>query len=800
MKNFYFVLALITCITFGDAFAQIKTLSGFAADSISGDPLPGVNAVIVSKEDGRLITGTATDSTGKFEIKNIRDKDVILKLSMVGYNTKTIDALKEGSLGKVFLSQSAVKLGDVEVKAQKPMLEYSLDKTIINIDKVPGNNASVSDALKNTGLIDVDPTSKKISVRGNSAVNIMIDGHPVQMGDELLSQMPASYAEKVELTTVPSAKEDPEGGAGILNIITKKNVFDNYSGSATIYGSTGNVGMANLMLNYRKNNFSINASTFTFLGKFGGSSDADRINYNSDALHEIISKNTTSTNGNYRGYNLGIDYDPDTLNSLSFSANYGLMKFSNDNGSVSDNFNISRELIYNYYSQSNVNYKYGNYSTSGFYKHKFNNKGHEFTTDAYFTNQDNFNGTDLISHYNYTIDFPSYQMSHQSEKNNTFILKTDYVNPTDEYGKFEVGYKLTYRNRKNDYTNKNFLYIEDVWGDSLGLSNIFKYDETIHAGYITYTRKISIFDVKAGLRLEQTFAEGTQEVTNETFNNDYLSLFPSLSVAYSISPLYQVSFNASRRINRPRMDQINPFVFVYGPNSETRGNSRIEPTYTNIFELAFSSLLKFYYSRTTGNVVSFNTVRNDSIFVTSYVNATSTKTYGAELNIPIMNGPGMPFKLPDWLQIFNISLSYSYMKEDAGYLNDQYAIDRGSFRMTDYLSLKLWYDVTFSVYASYTPKTTDDRFYNSSRTFAGFSVGKNFFDKKLEVTFNAQDIFKGQNGTSKTTAPSFYSYNKYTAKYTPNYGISLRYSFNNYQQKQDRNVDDGRDNSGNRIF
>jgi hypothetical protein len=120
--------------------------------------------------------------------------------------------------------------------------------------------------------------------------------------------------------------------------------------------------------------------------------------------------------------------------------------------------------------------------------------------------------------------------------------------------------------------------------------------------------------------------------------------------------------------------------------------------------------------------------------------------------------------------------------------------------MNDYLSLKLWYDVNFSVYASYTPKVTDDRFYSSSRTFAGVSAGKKFFGDKLEVTLNAQDIFKGQNSTSKTTAPLFYSYNKYTAKYSPNFGISLRYSFNNFKQKQDRNVDDGRDSSGNSIF
>jgi outer membrane receptor protein involved in Fe transport len=788
-----FVFALLLAVV---SFPQTKTYTGTVSDSLTADKLPGVNVVSITKEDSTVYTGAATDADGKFILKVPVSRDVFLRVSMVGYKTRDIELPEtkdETELGNILLSQSAVTLSDIEVRGVKPMLEYEVGKVVVNIDKVPGNTSSVSDALKNTGLIDVDPQSKKISVRGSSAVNIMIDGRPVPMADELLSQMPASYIEKAEITTVPSAKEDPEGAAGILNIITKKNTSDNYNGSVSLSGSTQKFGYGNIMLNYKKGSFNVNGGFMGFMGSMANTMTSRRINNNSSSLHYINTASESNFDPNMKGFNLGLDYDPDTVNNFSVTGSYNQMKFSGKSDAFAGNYDENYLPVYNYLQISERDIDFKSYTYTAYYRRKFDQKGHELTADAYYLKQDNTNNTGMSTAYNYLAGYPELQETDRHEKNNTVILKTDYVNPSETIGKFEAGYRFTFRDRENVYENSNFSYPANSWIDSLSLGNTFKYKEIINAAYLTYSQKIYVFDVKAGLRLEQTLTEGDQVKTHEVFKSDYTSLFPSLNVAYKLTDLYQLSFNAARRITRPVMDQINPFTFVTAPNQVFRGNQKIEPTYTNVFEIGLSTLLKFYYNDTKGRTTSFTTVESDTISVSTWINSIATKTYGAEFNMPIMNGPTSPVTLPDWLTMININASYQYMTEEAGYMSDDYNISRNVYRLGGNLNLKLWYDVDASFYISYNPKQRDDRFVTKSTTYAGLSFSKNYFDRKLNISLFFNDLFNSSQFSTETITDAFYSSLRYAMHNSRSVGISVRYSFNDFKMKNERTVDDGRD-------
>jgi len=800
-KIFPIILSLLFSYS---SFAQNRITTGNVIDSKSGTPMIGVTIAVYSISNQKVLAGTSSNKKGTFDIKcSFKEKNLFLKISFIGYETKEIDSLvftnNKADLGVVKLNPSSIMLNAVEITGQKPMVEFYIDKQVINMDQVPGaQSGSVSDALRNTGIVEVDPSTSKISVRGNSNVNILIDGKPQVMADNLLAQMPASYIDKVEVITTPSAKDDPEGDAGIINIITKKNKLQNYNGTVSMYSSTMDVGYGSLGLNYRKNSLNIFGSANVYLGDFSRLSSGTMTNYLSDELHSQIYDGKTRTRGYMSMFKLGMDYDFDTLNSISLSGN-----FNKTNGKMTiSNYNVYYDInnipTYNYSTVDDGRGDFNNYTISADYKKKFNSKGHEWTADAFFSNMLNSTTDLLTTDYSYLPVTPGLQNSVNDVYNKTVIVNTDYVNPMESLGKIEAGYKFTMRDRKATFDNTNFDYRYGIYDDSLlGLSNVFKYRENIHALYFSYTNKISFLEYKLGIRDEQTFTDGLQEMTGEEFKTDYNSLFPSIGLSYKLNELFQFSFNAARKINRPQMEMINPFIKVNGPNNITRGNPELAPTYVNSFELKFNPLVNIYYSDSKGRPSSISTIAKDSITtVNTTINSANNKSYGFELTIPIINEPRFPVKLPDWFGMFNVRIAYNHFSENGGYLTEVYSINRDSWKFSGNCNLNLWWDINLVFYYNIALKTEDERYRTSASDFAGFYIKRDFLDKKLTLGININDLFRGVHPVNETYGSDFYSYNRTETVHNQNIGLSIRYNFNNFTNRQEKDVDDGRDKEG----
>jgi hypothetical protein len=737
-----------------------------------------------------------------FNLKsNFKEKNILIRFSFIGYETKQIDTIdfqnNKADLGTILLKPSSIMKSAVEITGQKPMVEFYVDKQVINMDQVPGSQSgSVSDALRNTGIVEVDPASSKISIRGNSNVNILIDGKPQPMADNLLSQMPASYIDKVEVITTPSAKDDPEGDAGTINIITKKERHDNYNGTLAFYSATQQIGMLSSALNYRKGGLNLFGSANGYWGKFTKYTTGERINYLSNILHSQNSIGQSLTQGYMSNIKLGLDYDFDTLNSLSVTGNYnktnGKMIISADNV----NYNLAGIETYSYNTKDDGHGDFNNYSVSTDYKKKFNTKGHEIAADAFFSNMINSTHDLLTTDYSYLPLYPGLQNNNNDVNNKTVILNTDYVNPTETFGKIEAGYKFTFRDRKATLANLNYSYFTGAYYDSLNLSNIFRYRENIHAFYLSYSNNISIIEYKLGLRDEQTLTDGVQETTSEEFKTNYNSLFPTFGLAYKINEMFQLSLNAARKINRPQMEMINPFIKVNGPNNITRGNPQLAPTYTNSFEFKFNPFLNVYYNDSKGRPSSISTNINDSITVNTTINSTSNKSYGFELTIPIINDPRFPVKLPDWLGMFNVRIAYNRFIENGGYLSEIYSIKRDSWKFSGNCNLNLWWDINLIFYYNIALKTQDDRYRTNASPFAGMFIKKDFFDKKLTIGVNITDLFDAMRPVNETYGSNFYSYSKSNTWRNRNIGLSVRYNFNDFANHQEKEVDDGRDKDG----
>jgi len=776
-------------------------LTGVVVDSTSGKGLADVNILFLSRIDNRTIAGTSTDADGNFIAENINESIVRLKFSMVSYQTKIVDSVSletTSRLGLIRLKATSIMLPEVVVKSIKPMIEFHIDKQVVNVDQVPGSTGSVTDVLKNSGAVQVDPPTNKITVRGQD-VRIQMDGRPFDMPDNMLAQMPAAMFDQVEVILSPSAKESAEGGAYILNLISKKSILDSYNGSVSLNTSTNNRNYGGLNFNYKKDQLNIFTSVFGFFGRFKNFNESEQINYNSSSLY----RQAIDGENNFQGYSayfkLGCDYNLDENNLFTF---YGTNNSSNYDGHVVNNTDVINNValpLYSYNNNSNSTYKFNNLSLYGFYKKKFDKEGNDLTFDAMYANIKSPSNTDRNEIYSYNSGFPAKHNSETDEKANTFIFKTDYSRPS-EIGKFETGYNFTYRNRENDYHAFDYSYVANSWSDSLNLSNFFKYNEDIHALYVTYSNTFGSIELKTGIRGENLHTKGEQITSNENFSNNFFNLFPNLNIAYKFNDMFQLSFNTFRRVRYPQLYFVNPFKQYSGPNSYSLGNPQIQPYFINSFGLSLSQFINVYYVYTTGLFNYVTSVVDDSVTVSSPINITSNKTYGLELTLPYYNTPTMPVHLLDFISMLNVQFGYNYRKQAGQYLNEDLNYSGYYKWLTANLGLKLWFDINADLSFRYNPKTETRRSINEETHVLSLYFSKAFLDQKLQVNLSISDLLNSQKYLSQTFGTEFYSKNTYTQYRSRSVSIGVSYRINDYKERRDRNVDDGRDASDKAKF
>ncbi len=790
-----FSLLILSCLIYPQSKNDYK-LSGLVSDSISGTGLHGANVTVISRADGKTLTQTTCDEKGYFTASNITESNVRTKFSMVGYQTKIIDSIpleKTYRLGVIKLRSTLILMPEAVISSIKPMIEFQVDKQIINMDQVPGSSGSLTDALKNTGTVDVDPQTNVITVRGQ-AVKIQMDGHPFEMPANMLAQLPASMVDQVEVILSPSAKESAEEGAYILNIISKKGNPDSYSGSLNLNSSTNSRTFGGLNLNYKTGKFNLFGSFFGGFGNFNNTSSSEKYNYNSSNLYYL----KTGTKGNFKGnmqfYKFGFDYNMDDNNSFTFYNTINTYKFNSDGTSKSS---IENNLLVPQYSYDNNNiavYRSNTYSLYGFYKKKFDAKGHEITFDAYFTNISNPSNSEMNTVYSYNLNYPQLHNSVTEEKANTFISKVEYVIPST-LGKFETGYHLTMRTRENDYNSSDFLYSTNNWNDSLGLSNLFSYKENIHALYVTYSNNFGNIGLKTGLRAENLNTNGEQKTTGEKFSGNYLNFFPNINLSYKFSDLLQLTFNAFRRVRYPQMYYVNPFKTYNGPNNYTAGNPTIKPSFIHSYAISLSQYVNVYYVYSTGLFDYVMANVNDSITFNSPVNLSSNKTYGVELTLPYYNSPMMPFHLPDFINMINVQIGYTYQKKIGSYLDEDLS-DWGYRKwMNVNLGLKLWWEVDATFYFRFTPKTESKKYVNNRQTDLSIYLSKSVWNKKLKINLSVSDLLNTNNYDRKTFGTDFFYHTIYTPYRSRSISIGLTYMINDFKDRRERSIDDGRDAS-----
>ena len=584
MKKILFVLCWLLSV---NAFSQ-HNIKGKVIDKDSGEALEFCNITLYQGD--KFLKGTATDELGVFNIENISAGGYQIRFKTIGYAElqSDINVISNTDLGVIKLSSEAFELAGVEVVRQKQQVIYKLDKKIISAssDIIASGGGTATDILSNLPSIRVD-IDGNVSFRGSSAFTIQVNGKPSMFNAaQALQQIPASQIENIEIITTPSARNQADGDAGIINIITKQSFGEGISGTVNVFGSTYGSRGADFILNKQSGEHRF---------KFGGSyrqqlrkSDFEQEKTTVFADTTVTSHSTGPREGEFYSYILQAgwqlikkktDYYIDLTGGYEGTLSNGNLLYSetikrpgndvshNTYNSI-DDFDIHETLI----------------AGSAGFNHKFNKDGHTLKGHFYLKY-----GGDALETFESNLFDNAGNRQHghialESEHRWTVNGRLDYVFPYSKSGKIEGGYEyysyLEAGDYKMDYWNPiigQFEYRDDIY-------NTFHFQEGINSVYFMGNQRVGKFLFQGGIRAEHShrILRSSKTWANRTFNR--LGFFPSAHIGYYFNETSSLTAAYSYRINRPGIWYMEPYITFRDYYTAEIGNPDIKPEYINSFE------------------------------------------------------------------------------------------------------------------------------------------------------------------------------------------------------------------------
>lgn len=795
------ILSYISTLIYAASPAPVD-IKGKITDATTKDIIEFVN-VSIYDNNGNLVKGAITDLDGNYIIQDVGKGSYTMKVSYVGYRTVekkiNVDGSKNMTLN-LSMREDTELLDEVEIVAEKPQMIFDIDKRIFNADHdLTSLGGSASDLLSNIPSIEVD-SEGTVSLRGDEGVTIWINGKDSGLTSDnqsqILEQLPAETIDRVEVITNPSSKYSSEGSAGIINIILKKNINIGYYGGVQARATTAGMYNASGNINYSKGKWDmfLNVGYRHHNGKSEG--------YDNRTMNDGTYLNQTSE-GKRKGDNmftrLGVTFHPTYKDDISLNG-FGMFGGGSNNRTI--NYLSNMPGTY----QSAVRKTLGNDDMNGGnismdYMHRFSEKSYLSASASY--NVWGMDGsTDYLQDSQYadrTESSVQKQSSHMN--NNGWEFTADYSNQITENHKIETGYKGELRSEHSP--------IETMSGTSYGnlvpqnnLYNDFRYDSDIHALYVSYSGKINNFGIQAGLRGEYTLTDAVTKYKNtdgeimfDTYKTDYLDLFPSLFLSYSLPDNNEIQVNYTRRLRRPRGHMLNSFRNITDSTNISYGNPSLSPQYSNVFEVNYiktwglHTLTASAYYRGADNVFERITYMDENeIMNTTWFNVTESKSIGVELvaKNKLFNNI-LDLTTTVNLYYFKLDGFEFYDSRTGNLLATGDSEENFSWDARMIANVKLPYDINLQVTGRYRSKRTVAQGYRKPSYSLDAGLRKSFLDNRLSVAVNARDLLDSRKRQSITIGDDFRqeSSNSFIGR---NIGITISYSFGNLKEMLKKQV------------
>ena len=642
MRHVSFLVALLLCMTSpfltfaNDPNDALGVINGKVIDEISNEPVAYAAVVIKSEDGSQTITGGITTEDGSFEINKLPDGTFIFEVQYIGYKTYSQKlVISKGKrildLGTVTLVEETKELEGVELVAERTTIEQRVDRKVINVGKdLTTAGASASDIMNNIPSVNVDSQTGDITLRGNSNVRVMVDGKlsnvPVA---QLLKQIPSTAIKSIELITNPSAKYNPEGMSGIINIVLHKNANIGFNGNVNLGLTKGIEAKFNssIDMNYRNGKFNFYGNYGNNIGKWVNDGSILRVDENSRQKFDFFNNNKSHL------YKLGVDFYLNDKNTISFFTNQNIYEGEGTGETAVSYFNNpSRNVTQLFLDDSNNSSEQYNFD----YKLDFNKEGHNIELEIDHNLFDSEQDADFRSVGAST--YPDYMDFVDTERAQT-TANLDYVNPLDSISKLELG--LQSRNFETivDYSSTGQSFNSN--GDLAPTpSTKFVYDMDIYSAYATFGQTYEKWSYQMGVRIEDVQVKADTNAVR-AFTDDYTEIYPSAFITYRPNEGDQVQLSYSRRVDRPGLQQVNPIREFATPLISSFGNPNLVPQFTNSYEANYTKRIK--NGSITGGVFyrSITDEINRAIYVDrldlnktilTFDNFDKTSAYGVELS------------------------------------------------------------------------------------------------------------------------------------------------------------------------
>lgn len=730
---------LLVCLlaTLFSAYAQsLSALSGKVTDKANGAPLSYVSIVV--KFDGKVVTGGITDDAGNFSIEKLEPKTYQVEVQFMGYKTHSQEvALTAGqkvSLGTISIAEDAVQLKEVNVVAERSTIEQKIDRKVVNVGKdLTTAGATASEIMNNIPSVNVDQDGK-ISLRGNENVRILVDGRPTNTdAATLLKQIPSTSIKKIELITNPSAKYNPEGMSGIINIVLHKNANDGFNASINSSVTVARTPKFNSSMNWNYRTGKVN-----FFGTYGNDfserfneGDIRRLDNGTRQAIDVMNDNNSNL------VKFGIDYYLNDKNTISVYTNQNIFHGGTTIVTDINSLNINEAQIQKGdYRDKNHE---GAYNIA--YKHLFDKEGRTLDIELNHNAAKSDQNADYFSNY----DDPSvidsgYKDSTLNHRQLT-TLNADFVTPIGEKSTLELGVETRFNRSQNDYHTE------------LPGTAYYYYNFDIYSAYATFGQKLGKFSYQLGARFESYKVEAILN-GNDAYEDDYITLYPSASLTYSPSENNMFQMSYSRRVDRPGLDQTSPIREFSTPLVTSVGNPELDPQFTNSVEVNYTRKLE-KGSVSAGvflrniqdeiNRILYPDPENENKQIMTYDNFDDNTAFGFEVSAN--------YKITRWWDV-QPAVDFSSIKQQG--LVSLRNEDTGEFEFTTKKvtasalnarlnsNFKATKNLSFLVFGFYRSKVDGIQFNPQAMYKADIGARYSFLSNKATVSVRWNDIFYTQ--------------------------------------------------------
>ncbi|MEA1786580.1 outer membrane beta-barrel family protein [Arenibacter sp. GZD96] len=775
---------------------QEFTLSGWVKDQ-TNEPIPFANVYLLRIADTTMIKGVSTDENGFFQIENVVSDLYFMQASYMGKFSPRIplDISKDTHVGTLIITIEAEMLDEVVVTAKQPTMERKADRIVFNVENTVVSEGSSWQILKNTpGVISMQD---EFLIRNQNAT-IYLNDRKVQLSSsevkDLLEGLSGSAIKSVEVIPNPPARYEAEGGP-ILNIITTRNVAAGYKGGVTgtftqaIFPKYA-LGTSHYFKSDKLNVF----ANYTISPKKEFKEDEYPINF-IDESNTIFSRWTTDFNKLTRSAaqnaNVILDYAFNDRNSLNVTSNLVFSpdkSFQNNlqteirNGQNlldstlttnsrldNDNTNIAVDLSYKYLPKREVSMLTINAHYTAFTE----DQKQRVSSDYFNPSGDFIRNFSFFTNARQNVDIATGQL--------------DYVTPL-EGATWETGAKFSSIRSRSGIDFFNVQGGNQVFNPEF--SDDFIYNENVWAGYISMSKDWEKWSIKGGVRGEYTDVEG-KSLTLDTENiQNFFKLFPTIYLLHSPSDIHSFSFDYSRRLQRPKYQDLNPFRYFVNENDFFVGNPTLQPTFSHNFNLNYSLKGTYFfdiYYRDNGNYISDLSFQDNQNLTLRQIrqNVLESTSYG--LDFTYSKSLTNFWYLYSYMSLF--AEDETFLAEESG--NQPYTnkVEGYYVSLNNYLTLSKDGTFTGEVAFTYFSRFLQGNYVLGSSTDLTLGLRKSLWNKRAVISVAAEDLLK--KAVSRQTARYLNQDNAYFSQPETRFvRFGFTYNFGNFRlQDNQRRID-----------